>query len=474
MRFVYCLFFFLTACSVYGPQQQPWNYQNQGSHGNGYPPYQGYPPNSADSNNPANPNDPNNPANPNDPNNQNSQNNWNPGGQNNILNPSDQGGAPINPFPSAQGISRTNDLPYDIIPDTITSLTCEQTVSFDQSRPYVFTLGSYRSTFGGLRLSKDFIKNNRIEKNTPHQKIRQILEASPLKRAMAQLSIRSEHNINSIWQVENKNILNYFPPFYNADSLNKLSQQQVSFTTRSASGGNVYNSGRFQVFLPIRGASFINLASSFEENTIGDALIAFLYSLGNSNPIASPDRRAYGRSYKLSFGDSHKADYLTGVFEENLLTSKREGKWTCPVRFLVHKSFKKDQSFFDKYRDRYTGSIPDNLPKEGNCYTGGTPQLSALEKRFLEEEFGSSQANRLPFWLGTTILAERQTNIPCIVPKTRSCYPTQGFYRIEFNPQKACSDRIYRVAGRYGEDPMEEDFYNVCPAYLSACFRIGD
>ena len=469
------MFFFLTACSVYGPQQQPWNYQNQGSHGQAYPPYQGNPPNNADPNNPSNPDDPRNQGNSNDSNNPTDSGNLNPGGQN-TDNSGNSGGPPINPFPDDVGESRTNDLPYELVPDTMTALTCEENISFGQ-RVYTFTLGSYRSSFGGLRLSEDFVTNNKIEKNTPHQKVRQILEASPLKQAMAQLSIRSEHNINSISVVNNRPMLGYFPAFYNPDSINQLSQQKVNFTTRSSSARNVYNSGRFQAFLPITGNQFIEQASSLGENTIGDSLIALVYSLGNHNPIASPDRRAYGRGYKLSFGDSYKANYLTQVFEENLLTSKREGKWVCPVRFMVHKSTRADQSFFNRYRDRYTGNYPDNLLNEGYCYTGvGSSQLRDFEKRFLEDEFGSSNPNRLPFLVGTTHTFRRagvgNTGVPCIVPKNGNCYPTQGFYRIEFDPQKACSDRVYRVAGKYGSDAMQEDFYRTCPGYLSACFRV--
>ena len=479
VKFFYGLVFtFLTACSVYGPpNSNPWNVQNQGSQfPNPNDPY--------NQNNQNNLNDPynqNNQNNPNDPRNQNNQNNpnnpRNQNNQNNIFNPS----PPPNPFPEVPGASRANDLPYELMPDTISALTCEQSLSFDQRRYYTFSVGSYRQPYGGLRLSKDFIENNRIERDTPYQKVRQILESSPLKRAMAQLSVRSEHNIGTIYSDSNKPIIDYFPRLDNPESLHKLSRQEVSWSTRSSSASSVYNSGKFQAFLPIRGNSFVHIANGLEENTIGDSLITLVYSLGNHNPIYSPDKRAYGRSYKLSFRDSHKADYLTGIHEENLESSRREGKWECPVRFMIHRAVREDQSLFNKYQERYTGSIPDNLLKEGFCYTG-SPRLSSLEQRFFLEEFGSSDPRKLPFWLGTTLIWRKDgdseqaysTKYPCLVPKTGSCYPTQGFYRIEFDPKEECSDRVFRLAGRYGQDPKERDFYKVCPAFLSVCYRTGD
>ena len=506
MKLFYCLALtFLTACSVYGPNSNPWGSQNQRSQfPNSNDPYNPYNQNNPnDPNNPYNqnnPNDPNNPYNqnnPNDPNNPYNQNNpnnpnnpYNQNNPNDPNNPSNQNNhfqdlntppPPSNPFPETPGVSRTNDLPYELMPDTISALTCEQSVSFDQRRYYTFSVGSYRYPYGGLRLSKDFIENNEIEKDTPYQKVRQTLEASPLKRAMAQLSIRSEHNISAIYSDNNKPIIDYFPRLDNPESLHKLSRQEISFSTRSSSASSVYNSGKFQAFLPIRGNSFVHIANSLEENTIGDSLITLVYSLGNHNPIYSPDKRAYGRSYKLSFRDSHKADYLTKVHEENLESSRREGQWQCPVRFMVHRAIREDQSFFNKYQERYTGSIPNDLLKEGFCYVGN-PRLSQLETKFLQEEFGSSNLQKLPFWVGTTLIWKKDgdseqaysTQYPCIVPKTGTCYPTQGFYRIEFDPEKECSDRVFRLAGKYGQDPKEKDFYKVCPAFLSVCYRTGD
>ena len=508
MRLYYSILFaFLTACSAYGPSQNPWSSQNQASqypYGQGNPndpnnPYGQRNPN--DPNNPygqRNPNDPNNPygqRNPNDPNNPYGQRNpndpnnpYSPGNSNkpyhssNVFNPNDQGGPPLNPFPDErEGVSRVNDLPYELLPDTISALTCEQSMSFDQRRYYTFSVGSHRPPYGGLRLSEDFIRNNRIDRQTPYQKVQQLIDASPLKRAMAQISIRSEHNINTIYSDNNNPILDYFPRFDNPDSLYKLSQQETSFSTRSSSSRSVYNSGKFQAFLPIRGNSFIHIANGLEENTLGDSLITLLYSLGNHNPIYGSNGRAYGRSYKLAFSNSHKADYLTNIYEENLQNSKREGRWECPIRFMVHRAVRDDQSLFNKYHEKYAGSIPEDLLPEGFCYTG-KPRLTSLERDFFVQEFGTSDPNRLPFWVGTTFIWEKEEGgetaydmeYPCIVPKTGSCYPTKGFYRVEFDPQENCSDRVFRLANRYGQDPKEVDYYKVCPAFLSVCYRVGD
>ena len=66
------------------------------------------------------------------------------------------------------------------------------------------------------------------------------------------------------------------------------------------------------------------------------------------------------------------------------------------------------------------------------------------------------------------------TQFPCLVPRGRRCYPTSNqypFYRIEFDPEKDCSDRITKTQAGHS---LEERFYKICPAYLSVCFRTGD
>ena len=446
-----------------GPQQNPWNIQNQGSQNSPY-----Y--------NPNNPYDPNNPNNPNNP--------YNSGGNSNTANGIPGSGAPpANPFPEGPGTSRVNELPYELIPDTLTTLTCENFISFTPSNfPYALSMGSYRTSYGGLKLSKDFITNHGISSKMPHQKVRQLLEASSLKRSMAQIAIRNENDINRIFtnQQTGKPILNYFPRFDNADNLDRLSRQGVSFTTRSYSSSQVNNSGRFQTLLPTPGGSFIQLARGLEENTLGEALLTLTYSIRNPNPIYAPDRRPYGRSYKVRWDDPDTADYLTGVYEENLRSSKREGKWDCPLKFVVHRNTK-EEGFFNKSKDRYKGSIPDDLLKEGFCYTGKSA-MTQLIRQFFEEEFGTSNTGRLPFHFGTTVIFNKDgngvektymTQQACIVPKKGSCY-YQGFYRVEFDPNKECSDRYSTLYNRYGKDSMEEDYYKVCPGYLSVCFRVGD
>ena len=509
MRFFYCLFFYyLTACSVYGPQgpngpySNPWNIQNQGSQF----PNPNYNPNNPnlDPNNPNyNPNNPNldpnnpnyNPNNPHpDPNNPNyNPNNPHPDPNNPNYNPNNPGNTPfhipqnpiggpsISPFPKGPGLSRSNDLPYNLMPDTITALTCDNTIIVDGS-PYVLSVGSYREPYGGLRLSEDFVKNNDIESGTISQKVQQILSASPLKRARAQLAVRHANEVNSIISFNNKPTVSYFPPFDNPDNLERLSRQGISFTTRSSSSRSVYNSGRFKARLLMLGADFIKRSDIFLENGVG--LITLVYSIGNHNPIYSPDKRPYGRSYKVSFRDSYKADFLTDIYEEDLRTSRREGSWECPIRFMIHDHKTEKGSGFNVIREEYRDYLnqykePEEtdalLRKEGFCYTGKS-SLSSLEKRFFEEEFGNLKRY---FEIGTTIVFEKEgsaekayiTGQPCLVPRGQKCYPPssqKSFYRIEFDSEKNCSERITTTQGGH---PLEDRFYKICPAYLSVCFR---
>ena len=490
MRFFYCLFFsYLTACSVYGPHgsngpygpnSNPWDMQNHGSQSSN--PYNSGDPNNPhyDPNNPGNPNNPN----PNDPYNPNPNDPYNSNPNIPSYNPQNPGGPPINPFPEGPGVSRSNDLPYDLMPDTITTLTCDQTIMVDGS-PYVLSVGSYREPYGGLRLSEDFVKNNDIGRSTASQRVRQLLSASPLKRARAQLAVRHANDIRSIISFNNKPTVSYFPPFENADNLDRLSRQGISFTTRSSSSKAVYNSGRFKARLLMLGSDFVKRSDIFLENGVG--LITLVYSMGNHNPIYSPDKRAYGRSYKLSFRDSYKADYLTGVYEEDLRTSKREGDWECPIRFMIHNHKTENGSGFNVIREKYRDylnqhkdpkEVDDLLRKEGFCYTGKS-SLSSLEKRFFEEEFGDLKRY---FEVGTTIIFEKEgsaekaysTGQPCLVPRGQRCYPPSSqssFYRIEFDSEKDCSERITTAQGGH---PLEDRFYKICPAFLSVCLRTKD
>ena len=493
MRFFYCLLFsYLTACSAYGP----WNTQNQGSQ---IPPYYGpnglpydpnNPPPNYDPNNPPPNYDPNNPPPNYDPNNP--PPNYDPNNPPLNYDPNNSRSYDINtpprgpveflpdPFPEGPGASRSNDLPYELIPDTITAVTCEQTVDFNAKKPYTVSVGSYREPYGGLRLSEDFVRNNKIDGRMPYQKVRQLLEASPLKRVMAQLSIRDENDIRRLFHGINRQpFRDYFQTFYQADNLDRLSRQGISFTTRSSSNRDAQNSGRFKAILSsLSGSGFIELASSLEENTLGTALLTLVYSMGNDSPMYSSEQRAYGRSYKLSFRDSIKADYLTGIYEENLRTSKREGNWECPIRFMVHRATREDSSDFNKRKGKV--KHPPDLLKEGFCYTGGRSSFSSLERRFFEEEFGNYKT---AFSVGTTLVFDKEgddeivydTQYPCLVPKgtNNDCY-NPGFHRIEFDPQKECSDRAYRLGSKHRNNPMEMDYYKVCPAFLSVCFRTRD
>ena len=283
-----------------------------------------------------------------------------------------------NPFPTDSGVSRSNDLPYELIPDTIAALTCDQTVQID-GFPYILSVGSYREPYGGLRLSEDFVKNNDIERGTSSQRVRQLLEASPLKKARAQLSMRYANNITQIISFNNQSVLSWFSPFDNPDNLDRLSRQGVSFTTRSSDASTINNSGRFTARLRMLGTDFIRNSNIFLEN--GAGLISLVYSLNNNDPIFGSDRRAYGRGYTLSFSDSHKADFLTDVQEKDIRTSKLEGRWECPIRFMIHDHTAENGSRFNVTKEQYRNYFNQNLDpeevdeflrKEGFCYTKGS------------------------------------------------------------------------------------------------------
>ena len=390
-----------------------------------------------------------------------------------------------NPFPTNSGVSRSNDLPYKLIPDTIAALTCDQTVRID-GFPYTLSVGSYREPYGGLRLSADFVKNNDIERGTSSQRVRQLLEASPLKKTRAQLSMRYANNIAQIISFNNHSVLSWFSPFDNPDNLDRLSRQGVSFTTHSSDARTINNNGRFTARLRMLGTDFIRNSDIFLEN--GAGLIRLVYSLNNNNPIFGSDGRAYGRGYTLSFNDSHKADFLTNVQEEDLRTSELEGRWECPIRFMIHDHTTENGSRFNMTKEQYRNHFNQNLDaekvdellrKEGFCYTTGSQGLTSQEQNFFREEFGDLQRY---FVLGTSVIFEDRngeevavdTQFPCLIPRGQRCYPTSNqypLYRIEFDPEKDCSGRITKTQAGHS---LEERFYKVCPAYLSVCFRTGD
>ena len=319
--------------------------------------------------------------------------------------------------------------------------------------------------------------NQRIDSGTPHQQTHRLLENSPFKRAHARLALQDESNLQVFQELNSRPLHGWFPPFDNPSSLELLSRLKSVFTSRSTSSSRVYNSGSFRAWLPMSGGNLVHLASSLAEKTRGTLLLTVTYSLNGKDPIFSPERTPYGRGYKLEFADPYKADYLVGVYEENLLTTRREGDWTCPedLKFMVHRATSRETSPFNRQLDYYRASLPEGILQEGYCHTGNT-KLTRSEEDFFNKEFGVSNLNQLPFEVGKTMVARANggveeiypTGLPCIKFKTPGCYDS-GFYRIEFDPEKFDScKRNHQIGYR---DPSNEETYKICPAFMSVCYR---
>ena len=380
---------------------------------------------------------------------------------------------PPNTNPVIQG--RGNDFPYNLIPDTISALTCSRDVIIGNK---FFTLNTGAYYAHGLQLTEDFKTNNNITQNTPPQKVLQLIERSPFKKARARLAFHDESNLNTAMKSENRILQDWFPPLNNPTTLNLLSQLRSVFTSRSPSNTRVQNSGTFKANLPISGGQLIQWASSMGEGSQGNILLTLTYSFDGKTAIYSSKNRPYGRGYKLIFEDPYKADYLIQIKEENLSATKREGYWECPERlqFMVLRSTSSQANPFNREFERYSHSLPKNLLQEGYCRTGRA--LTRIERDFFNKEFGTNQLNQLPFEVGNTIVFRENstqginTGWPCIKLKSPGCYGTQNYFRLEFDPQKLDNCKRFHQIDYFHHS--NEEVYEICPAFLSVCYRFDN
>ena len=428
-------------------------------------------------------NDPNNPFNPNHP-------DFDP---NNPFNPNSPAYNPNDPYatgdPGGVGPAgeRSLDFPFELILDTLVAVTCPETQVVENSH-FTLIAGTYFQA-GGLRLSEDFLKNNDITSRTDPLKTKQLLESSPYKSARARLAFQDESNLNELFEIGGRPIQGFFPPLNNPTTIDHLSRDGVAFTTRSSSSSLVNRGGRFTASLPIPGKALIRFASGLASGTFGNALLTLTYTLDGLNPIFNSDRRLpYGRGYKLQFADLYRANYLTNIQEGNLVTTEDEGNWTCPesLRFMIHRATDRDQSHFNRAYDGYKErnvleqALPEGVIKEGFCYTANKRERgpNSNEAAFFEILFGTSHVNSLPFELGeTAVIREGRLviieNQPCIKFKTPGCYPGgSGLYRIEFDPAKL-EDCVLNEQITYRHHSNEQ-FYRICPAFLSVCHRTSN
>ena len=419
---------------------------------------------------------------------------------NNVQNPDNSNPAPPgsqNPIrypdnPQAPGARNNNSLPYELIPDHLTALTCDHGINFGQGA-YTLSLGAYDE---GLKLSKEFKKNNSILDSDfsrgNSQKIRNLIEQSSLKTAFAELSLRDESNLLQILTAGGEPIRKYFPPFYRPDNISQLSQRGYVTATRAVNQ-RVYNSGLFRADLGLANNQFIRYGPSLAQGTYGNLLLTVMYTLGranNYNPIFSEGRRLYGRSYKIEFNKGRVMDYLVNVYEEDLNTRERGEKWHCPeeLRFIVHRNEKFQNNHFNKIAfidESLKGAIPDkeDLIPEAYCDTTQN-NLTRTQENFLKKEFGQNP-NNWPFKVGISKVSLgykneeiqwKNTNQNCIFisPRNGSCYYNRDntfLFRIEFDEKHW--DDCYRINDltSYSRENTDDPRYKICPAFLSACQR---
>ena len=390
--------------------------------------------------------------------------------------PQASAGPPVfqGPSQTEKTLARDSAFPYDLIPDTLTAVTCPQYTNIGNQN-FTLAIGAYRNH--GLQLSSNFLKNNDITSNTPAQKIRQLIERSPFKKAVAAFALLDESNLYPI-SSQSRPVRSFFPRFNNPTTLNLLSRRIPTFTSRSQDRRRVGNAGKFQASLPITGSNLVYWAPSMGEGSQGNLLPAVFYTLnGGKSPIYYSTDRLYGRSYKLEFEDPYKANYLTDVREEKLINAKKEGQWSCPesLRFMIHRATRFDASPFNRQKERYKESLPPGTLEEGYCDVGRRP--NGTERDFFLDIFGSDQLNQLPFELGWSYHISLKSNGdifqestgPCVKFRRPGCYPSSGYYRIEFNPDE--QDDCVRNNQIFDRSPKNPELYKICPAFLSICYR---
>ena len=387
---------------------------------------------------------------------------------------------PTNPFPknpygdigNPPPVERRDlTFPYELIPDTLTALTCPVGVQI-AGRPFTLSLGAYVNH--GLQLSPFFLEKNNITEDTDPQKTRQIIERSPVKNARARFAIQDESDLRRIYGKGNDGqpLQAWFPPFNNPSTLDHLSRLIPVFTTRSISSNIVGRGGKFEASLPMSGGELSYFAEGLAPSNPGVYILTLTYSMDGKSPLLSDTGLPYGRGYKLEFADQYRADYLINVQEDYLPTTEAEGNWNCPEQlvFPIHRSESKERSPFNIQYPSYQQDAP-NLSLESYCSTENNPSLSRSQARFFETVFGTSNLNRLPFKIGKTAHFDGNQSYPtdetCIVFKRRGCYPS-GYYRIEFN-RNQIDDCV-----QYGNFQAPQDRYSVCPAFLSVCYRVID
>ena len=391
---------------------------------------------------------------------------------------------PNAPNSRVRAATRTNELPYNLTPDFMTSLTCSNNINFG-SGYYTLSISSY---YEGLQLADPFKRVNGLDDNNGDRRSRIIhaLNNSPLNRVRVELSVRSRANIYSIFKTNSNPIKGFFPGLNTNYILTQLSINDRVLSTRPVNNSR-YNSAPFRTYIGhLKNQDFVRTVAPNLVQSFGDYMLALVYTSliqGQQDiPISDSDQRPYGKSYTLDFNSSVNVDYLTNVYEENLQSTRRGQDWTCPsdLRFMIHKNENDTNSQYNRdAANRYSHLGLENIELEGYCDINDRRSLTTRQEGFLSLEFGENQGS-WPFKVGSTMVARDgdyvKLNTPCIIiPRGRgSCYNPSGFYRIEFDTDwlHSCkrihdfsdSDRDYNNVQSAG-------VYRVCPAWLSMCYR---
>ena len=397
---------------------------------------------------------------------------------------------PTAPQTTGQGSSRTNELPYNFIPDVMSTLTCGQNVNFDNRGPYTLSLGSY---YEGVQLSDSFKTANNLSKRTSRtvsqnekERIKQALRNSPLKVAQAELSIRDRGNVYQTIQSNSYPLKNYFHGFNTNYIVEQLSSLSPALSTRPINSSK-YNSSPFRSrLLNLTNHDFVSGIAPNLSNESGEYMLALLYTVNQGQqqiPISNANQRPYGKTYTISFNNNLNINYPVDIHEEDLQSSKKGKEWECvpDMRFMIHKNdnpkasnYNKGTASFSQYKSTFK-----KLNLEGYCDLNYyiDEVLTKDQIGFLSLEFGGVNKNNhnWPFKVGKTVVARNEQYVsldtPCIVipPSKGSCYPT-GFYRIEFDPEQvhncvSAHNATTDLSNEYS------DIYKICPAWLSICYR---
>ena len=382
---------------------------------------------------------------------------------------------------------RSNELPYDFTPDVISSLTCNGNVNFGSGSHSL----SVRSRSEGLRLSEDFKKANDLTDRSPKNQVVHALQQSPLKYATAELSIRFRSNLNSIAKTTTP-LLSYFPSFNQDPIFDQLGDNESVTATRPLGGKNeIYNSSAFRASFPtLSGSSFLNDLGPGLSHSSGNYILTMLYAMPPQTPESSPsliyntNRRLYGKTYTISFNSSSNIDYLSNIYEEDLLNSKKGENWECPpeLKFMINKNEREDSSYFNNQAEQNFSHLfqTSGRPTEGYCDLNDKRALSKFQEEWLSVEFGDNPDN-WPFQVGSTRVWRHgkyvTLNTACIViPQNKgSCYQN-GFYRLEFDPDVLLINGCKRLVNLSESDKkdwrnLNAHLYSICPAWFSICHR---